>query len=345
MTAAKIVPPTAIESSLKDLWNAKENKNKMSASLYNLIFFTQNSPREEYVRKIASNILEKFPARVFLISSNPSGKDELKTAVSVVSTEQGAFEITCDLIEIASSGKEESKIPLLLLPHLIPDLPVFLVWAEDPALSSNLYEGLKDYATRVIFDSESTEDLALFAKTVLAKEKSGFFEIGDLNWARLESWRSLISSTFTDPVRAKKLQDLDSFKIVYNGHETPFFCHTKIQSLYLQAWISTRLKLPKDHKVKILLEEVKNEQMPPGMIVSLEMKTTNDDSFVFSRDDKHPSQICFEFSTKECCSLPFYTEVSKGESGKSLVKEVCHKGTSPHYIEALEYIVNGGPLC
>ncbi len=345
MTAQKTVPTSAIESSLRDLWNAKENKNKMSASLYNLIFFTQNTPREEYVREIAYKILEKFPARVFLISSNPSGKNDLKTSVSIVSTEQGAFEITCDLIEIASSGKEESKIPLLLLPHLIPDLPVFLVWAEDPALSSNLYEGLKDFATRVIFDSESTEDLTLFAKTVIAKEKSGFFEVGDLNWARLETWRSLISSTFADSARAKKLQDLESFKIVYNGQETPFFCHTKIQSLYLQAWIITRLKLPKDHKVKIELEEIKNEKMPPGMIISLEMKTTNDDCFIFSRDEKHPTQIRFELSTKECCSLPFYTEVSKGESGKSLVKEVCHKGTSPHYIEALEYIVNGGSSC
>ena len=227
----------------------------------------------------------------------------------------------------------------------LPDLPVFLVWAEDPAQSSSLYEGLKDYATRVIFDSESTENLPEFAKTVLAKEKSGFFEVGDLNWARLDSFRSLISSTFSDPLKGKKLQNLDSISIIYNAQETPFFCHTKIQAIYLQAWLVTRLKLPKDHKIKISLEGIKNSKMPPGMVISLELKTTEEDSFVFSRDEKHPNQICFEYSTKESCSLPFYTEASKRESGKSLVKEVCHKGTSPHYIEALEYIVSGGISC
>jgi glucose-6-phosphate dehydrogenase assembly protein OpcA len=357
MTDLKIVEPSAIQSSLDELWNAKDNKNKIRASLFNLIFFTEQSPREEYIRKIAYKLIKKFPARIFFISSDTESENSLKTSVAVISTEQGEFDITCDLIEISASGAAQERVPLLLLPHIVPDLPVFLVWAEDPTRYSTLYENLKSFATRVIFDSESTEDLESFAKSVLTKYKEADFEIADLNWARLESWRFLMSSTFSKPSILAKLQKTTSLTITFNSQESAFFCHTKIQSIYLQAWLASCLKWKKKHfspsflafsyqseesVVSVTLEEVKNSTLAPGMIVSLELKTSDGDQFIFRRDKKNPNQIAFEHSTPTECSLITRTEVSKGESGQSLVKEICHKGTSLHYIEALQLIVSGG---
>ena len=333
----------------------------MRASLFNLIFFVQKSPREEYIRKVAYNLVEKFPARIFFISLDPNSSEELKTSVAVISTTHGEFDITCDLIEISSSEKEKPKIPFLLLPHLIPDLPVFLVWTADPSFNQSLCEELKHLATRIIFDSESTEDLSYFAESVLKIHNNDSLEVADLNWARLESWRLLISSAFSNPEKLEKLRKASSMTITYNSQETPFFCHTKIQAIYLQAWIASRLNwkassykdpfflsfsyISNEKAIEVHLKDSKDAKLPPGMILSVEIKTFENGVFTFSTDELHPGLVAFEYTTATECSLKTNLQIVKGESGQSLVKEICHKGTSQHYIEALDMITHKGFSC
>ena len=362
MTLPSYVAPANIQSELDLLWNNLANKNKMSASLFNLIFFTKKSARSEYIQKIAHKVIEKFPARVFLISLDPEDdSDCLKTAVSVLSTEQGQFDITCDFIELFASKKTEEQIPFLLLPHLKEDLPVFLVWAEDPSLESHLCSELKRLATRIIFDSESTKDLASFASSIFHSLVD--CEIADLNWARLESWRDLMSATFCDEEKIDQLMHTSTVNISYNAQETPFFCHTKIQSIYLQAWMASRLKWTplsvsckeescsfsyekEGRTIEVLLQGVRQSTLPPGMILSVDLKTTKEEHFLFTRDLEVPHQISLEYNTKQECRLPTKFTIAKGESGQSLVKEICHKGTSQHYLDVLKLIVTWGTgLC
>jgi glucose-6-phosphate dehydrogenase assembly protein OpcA len=360
MIASHLVPPSQIQEGLNSLWNAKYNKNKVKASLFNIIFFTKKSPRDEYIHKIAHRLVEKFPARIFFISSDPELPEvPLKTAVSVMTTKQGEFDITCDLIEIHVQGSAEKQVPFVLLPHIIPDLPVFLVWAEDPGFESCLFNDLREFATRLIFDSECTEDLCRFSKAIAKVQKETGSEIADLNWARLESWRDLLSATFSTSEKIQELERTASITITYNAQETPFFCHTKIQSIYLQAWLASRLKWSPDKKrsaldlskffyetegrsVEVTLVPIKNSKLPPGMILSLEIKTTQEEHYLFARDLDVPHKVSLTYSTKCECKLPTQFIISKGESGQSLVKEICHRGTSQHYQEVLLMISNWG---
>ena len=360
MIASHLVPPSQIQEGLDSLWNAKDNKNKVRASLFNIIFFTKKSPRDEYIHKIAYRLIEKFPARIFFISSDQSHPESsLKTAVSVMTTQQGEFDITCDLIEIHVQGEAEKQVPFVLLPHIIPDLPVFLVWAEDPGFESSLCNNLRELATRLIFDSECTEDLCRFSKAVAKIQKETHSEIADLNWARLESWRDLLSATFSTPEKVKDLETAATLTITYNAQETPFFCHTKIQSIYLQAWLASRLKWNPDKKrsaldlsrffydfegrnIEVALVPIKNSKLPPGMILSLEIQTLQGGHYVFARDINLPHQVSLTYSTQTECRLPTQFLLSKGESGQSLVKEICHRGTSLHYQEVLSMIAGWG---
>ena len=363
--SSHIVPPSRIQEELDILWNAEDNKNKIRASLFNIIFFTKKSPRDDYVRRISSKLIEKFPARIFFISfDESSSENSLKTAVAVMSTEQGEYSITCGLIEISAQGDGGKQVPFILLPHIIPDLPVFLVWEEDPAVENALCNELKGFATRIIFDSETTEDLCRFSKAVMKIQSSTNCEIADLNWARLETWRDLLSATFSTPERIEQLQNTASITITYNAQETPFFCHTKIQSIYLQAWIASRMNWNSDKKrssldlcrffyeyqgrsIEVELQGVKNTTLPPGMILSVDLKTAQEEHFSFVRDLQMTHQISLIYSTKSECTLPTKFLVSKGESGQSLVKEICHKGTSKHYEEVLQKISdwNRGAIC
>ena len=150
MTASLIVQPCHIQKELDNLWNSLENKNKMRASLFNLIFYSKDRPRDEYIRKVAESIIEKFPARIFFIVSKDCQEIEpIKTAISIITAEQGEYDITCDFIEISTTAVCEHQVPLILMPHIIPDLPIFLVWADDPVKESPLRKKLEEIAKAI----------------------------------------------------------------------------------------------------------------------------------------------------------------------------------------------------
>jgi glucose-6-phosphate dehydrogenase assembly protein OpcA len=354
MTASHIVTASSIQKELNILWDSLENKNKMRASLFNLIFYSRSSPRDEYIRKITQKIIEKFPARIFFITSEDSSeKMAVKTAVSIMSAEQGEYDVTSDFIEVSTTRASELDVPFIILPHIIPDLPIFVVWAEDPSSQSPLREALEQIATRFIFDSETTQDLQLFAKSILSIKEHSRCEIADLNWARLESWRDLLTSVFNDDSLLAKLKKVHNLHIEYNAQQTPFFCHTKIQSIYLQAWLASRLewKIKTSKAVGEALEITyetegkepiivritakKQTTLPPGLILSVSIEDGEKDHFLFQRSAESQNQITCTYSSKMECALPTKFLIAKGESGQSLVREICHKGTSQHYLEII----------
>ena len=366
MSGSHFVPPQKIQSELNNLWSGLENKNKVRASLFNLIFYSQKSPRDEYIRKITQKIIEKFPARIFFISSDMDSKEDgLKTSVSIMSAEQGEFDITCDFIEISTTSVSEYQVPFLIMPHIVPDLPIFLLWAEDPSEPSLLRQELEKIATRLIFDSETAKDLHEFAKAILTIQQRSKCEIADLNWARLESWRDLLTTAFREEINWEKLKKVQNVHIMYNAQETPFFCHTRIQSIYLQAWLACRLQWKLlsssennetasfcyqnscQQQVLVSIEPQRHTKLPPGLVITLDLSDADKEVFHFERNLSSLNEISCCYHSSIECNIPTKFLIAKGESGQSLVKEICHKGTSEHYREILTILsaIKGSTVC
>lgn len=151
---ADLITPAEIQPELDRIWESLEGTSKMRASLFNLVFYTEKRERAEYIHTIAQNLIERFPSRVIFITTSEE-QDFLNTRVSVMS----AGDIACDLIEIDVSGPSIERIPFIILPHILPDLPIYVIWGEDPAGQDPLFEQMQKLATKMIFDSEATEDL------------------------------------------------------------------------------------------------------------------------------------------------------------------------------------------
>lgn len=346
------VLPADIESALNKIWDSLEATNKMRASLFNLIFYTQKTHRAGYFHKIAQKVIEKFPSRVLFVTVDKSASEPyLKTTVSVLS----AGDIACDLIEIDVSGSEQPRIPFMILPHILPDLPVYLVWAEDPTRDDPISYQLEQFASRLIVDSESTDNLPRFASALLKHREQSHSDIADLNWARLESWRDLLSATFYSQERLAALKSAKTLQIRYNAQESTFFCHTRIQSIYLQGWLAcqldwdlTEIRSEKERlsffyrsatdPVAIHLEPERHADLPPGTVLSVDLLTHQQQHFCFTRNLHAPQQITLQLSTPIQCDIPIQFIFAKTESGQSLVKEICHKGTSSHYLKVLNLV-------
>ncbi len=359
------VPPAAIESTLNYIWETltAEGGVKMRACLFNLILVTKNTQRSAYIRGVAQRVIEKFPSRILFITIEEGKKDpDFQTAVSVISPGH-ASDIACDLIEFSVSAAAAERIPYGVLPHLIPDLPIYLLWADDPIQENPLSYQLEKLASRIIFDSEATDNLPLFAKSILHHRDVGDCDIADLNWARTENWRALILSTFRSPERFKELSDIASLKIEYNALETTFFCHTRIQAIYLQGWLACQLgwhyigvqttktsmiftyKSPQNKPltVELIPTTVPLEDLAPGAISSFILGTNGDANFRFIRVPETPQQINLFICSRDVCQAPVQFMLTKGGIGLTLVKEICRKGTSAHYLRLLNYLTKLEP--
>ena len=335
ISCQQIVDPSRIEPELIALWEALAKQNKTRASLFNLVVFNRLSPRTDYIRSIVQKVVSQFPCRILFISSDPdSPHPYLKTAISVVTPQGIDTDIACDQIDIGVGGAELERVPFLLLPHLIPDLPTYLLWTEDPSKPHPLFAPLSALATRIIFDSESADDLLAFANTLLQLNQKTGIDIADLNWARTEGWRDLIASLFDSPERLTTLSHLTHITLTYNARETPFFCHLKIQAIYLFAWLSSRLPFPLQPNI----QSTTWEKLGPGTVIAVSLLSSDQYVFEASRLPDQYHQVKINISSSAKCELPYHFLLGKAATGQSLVKEICTKGTSTHYLEMLKQL-------
>jgi glucose-6-phosphate dehydrogenase assembly protein OpcA len=349
VTTPQIVKPENIESTLKSVWEKLAKEDKMRACLFNLIVFSRSSTRANYTRNIVQKIIEKFPCRLIFISEDlDTSSSHLKTTVSVIMPEGKKGSIACDHIEINASLDKLKEVPNLVLPHIIPDLPITLLWPEDPCAGHILFEPLSKIATRIIFDSESASDLLTFSKKVLEAKKTFHVDIADLNWGRTEAWRDLLTSLFDTDEKIAGLKEINEIKILHNARVSEFFCHTKIQSMYLLAWLSSRLnwKCTQSNKnltfafetLKGSIESVEWEQVGPGCILAVDLYTMKGNQIEALRIKERPHLVSIQISSQDKCDLPYNYTLGQTATGQSLVKEICMKGTSQHYLDMLKHL-------
>lgn len=360
MPITNLSSPAKIEEELTRIWDGLKKSGKIRASLFNLVVIAKKNEREEYLRSTISKTVEKFPSRVlFFLLNETETAASLKSSVSLCFSQDLHKQFACDYIEFEVGKESQPLIPFLLFPHLLPDLPIYLVWGENLCKENPVAPELERIASRLILDSETATDLFHFAQTALSHHRSSHIDLADLNWARLESWRDLLSSTFATEDYLRHLQQANSIDIVYNGHESAYFSQTQIQAIYLQAWLACQLGwrfhsvsktsqqlqflyYREKNPITITLRRETQPHLSPGNILSFELHAEESAHLRLHRDLAIPNQITFEMSTQQSCLLPTRFVFAKGEAGQSLVKEISHKGTSEHYIKVLQFLASLG---
>jgi hypothetical protein len=333
MSAQVLVSADQIENELSQIWKKLSAEAKTRASLFNLIVFSRLSKRTDYYRHVVQLIIQKFPCRVLFISSDPE-HSYLKTSVSVVFPASGEESFACDQIDIGIGGDQWPRVPSILLPHLLPDLPTYLLWTEDPSENHPLFAPLSSFSSRIIFDSESSPSLLKFSETLLSLP----LEVADLNFARMEGWRDLFSVVFDTEESLQTLRSFGQMEIFYNSRETESFCHLKIQAIYLIAWLTCRLKWqllsvePKENlfqfrEGKILLKGEVWENLNPGVLIGV----TVGKNYRLIRDKKTPHHIHFPEEGQT-----FILE--RPQFGLSLIKQIGSETGSQPFLQVLQTI-------
>ncbi len=353
MISQKIVPPAKIESELQKIWESLSKEDTNKANLFTLIVYSERNNRLNFVRDTIQNLIEKFPCRIIFITYEPESKESyLKTAVSILSPPGDQKEVACDSIDIGVGKDDIEKVRYVVLPLLIPDLPVHLLWCEDPCKETKLLFHLKELASKIIFDSETSSDIFAFSKFVLKNFKCKENCLVDLNWLKTEDLRDILSSEFYESEKLKILENASSITLNVNQKDNPLIKKFLIQGYYLIFWIASRLdwsykekktegtthlilfnKLKSSVQVVINIDEKK--VFNSGDVLKIQVKAKENDEIVFERSEKQPEALKVDSSNPKQCYLPHNFKFEKFELGHFLANEMITQPISNHFIKTL----------
>lgn len=326
------------------------------ACLFNLIIYGNEVRRVKYLEELVESILDKFPCRIIFIQGDkesPSSYFRVK-ASNVLSGQTSGSGVSCDQIVIEVSQDQLFRVPFLITPHLVPDLPVYLLWGQNPFEEREIFPHLQGYAKRVIFDSECADDLGLFCKEMQTNLEALKMDIMDINWALVSNWRDVLGEIFDAPDKLQHLYSCKSIIIQYNACKNNTAIHPEARALYLQGWLASAFQwqyknterfqddavisyLGPIHPVIVGLSPQHVPGLPLGAIISLEI-TTSDHQHYFVARKENLQQVDVHISSENTCELPFTLSLPNIHKGLSFMREIFFSSLGDHYRQTLKSI-------
>jgi glucose-6-phosphate dehydrogenase assembly protein OpcA len=233
-----------IEKSLADLWRTENENGEHAvtrAALWNVVAHTSSSEHHARASETLSRASASVPQRTIVVRSIPSGEAEMASWISANCHRIGGDKQVCsEEIAIVAGGDRIHRVPPLVRALLLPDMPVAVWWLGDlPNEHEDYVEALLEPADRFIVDSlqfDSPADLSLVARV----SEQTTTTPADLNWVRLEEWRSAAASIFDPPDMRRRLATVGRVRVVAATGESDFFGQS-VESLLFSSWISAQL--------------------------------------------------------------------------------------------------------
>ncbi len=229
-----------IESELQRLWHEhtgasgeREGEPLVTVRTLNLVIYSPATKHEE-IAALLDPLVAEHPARVIVVDAVPDPSPRAWISVKPEHTVGARLCIGRELITIAAPPQAERELRSVVVPLLVPDLPVYLWWRGRPGFGVTLFDELGRLADRIIIDSANLEDprseLPWLADAVRATEGA----VSDLAWARLTSWRQLVSQFFDAPNCLPYLKRLRSVVLESEGE-------LQSEAVLMAGWLASRL--------------------------------------------------------------------------------------------------------
>lgn len=344
--------PSSVQAELNRLQKSQAIYETSNACLFNLIIYTHEPRRTQYFKEVVKMIMSQFPCRIIFIQVNPDSSVDYFSMKATKEKSEDERGIVCDQIFIEASGKDINKVYFILLPLFVPDLPIYLIWGQDPTKENTILPHLQNFANRLIFDSEATEDLQIFSWDIQNRINSSPIQIIDMNWARIGGWRDVLAQIFDSELRFQQLKTAKLIKIFYNNRPSELFIHTGTQAIYLQAWLASRLnwqfqKAEKQNESQVLYYEFDKTVREIHLTPKKDMNYDSEEILeIFGQGNDYDcllkriavDQVQVKASNQNQCLLPFTLLMPTLKSGRSFMQEIFYQKVSKHYIEMLKLI-------
>lgn len=345
-----------IEQELKSLVEKNKEQNRVRACLFNLIIYTNEEHRKIHLKEMIPLIIQNFPCRIIFIQNEKNSKENLlKVSISSEIFDQGETSIACDQITIKVSGNHLNSVTYLIPSLIVTDLPINVLWGEDLTFENQILTYLQNFATKIIFTTDNIVDLHKFSVKMLDTVKNSKVEVVDMQWTFLNSWRNVFTEVFDSSERIKQLRNAKEISITINRLENNSIHFCEIQSLYLQAWLASRMEWnfkainrssdfteitysSPNGTVNFHLTYGNNKELLCGSIIGIEVE--GESHFHVSMIRRIAAKnIVLHITEESMCLLPYTLPFSDNIDGFNFMKQVFYGIPSPHYQSMLEQLI------
>jgi len=281
----------AIERELRRLWSSLDGETTQGSRgttdahitricTLTLLAVVRNG-RPSEVAAIAARLGARYPSRSIILDLSPAGDglgsagrdSRIAVEIALNCHTPGSpvrSTVCCEQITVSASGRALTRVPALVLPLLVPDLPVYVWWPDDlpadsgpaarakdapatmklqPAVRSaadgqppepeaDVLRRLAEVADVLVVDSSAMRCPAAGLRTAAAIAGRLSGGLRDLTWGRLTPWRELIVQSFDPAPMRQALERLDRIRI----RTEPGPGNDPIAGLLLGGWLAGRLR-------------------------------------------------------------------------------------------------------
>ncbi len=230
-----------IENQLREVWRelGEQHTNDGHAvtrvCTLTLVSYGGTSEHAKRIRSAVPSIFEQHPARAITIEADGAA-DELSAWVSAVClpSTSDKEQMCCEQITLNVGEHMRQRLPSLVFPFVVSDLPMF-VWYPGPLnLESNVHNQLFAHSDRWIVDSNDFADpLGDLAKLNGLIKSDPSVAVSDMTWVRLTTWRTTFAQIFDAQDMQTTLDTIDSVTIATGSHPA-----AELLSL---GWLASRL--------------------------------------------------------------------------------------------------------
>jgi glucose-6-phosphate dehydrogenase assembly protein OpcA len=230
---------TTIEQTLAELWRVENDASDAitRAALWNVVAHAATAADHTSASETLGKVAISVPQRTIVIRADPAAEPEMTSWISANCHLLGEGKQVCsEEIAIVAGGDRVRRVPPLVNALLIPDMPVALWWLGDlPHEEPDYVMQLLEPADRLIVDSCAFNDPADLALVASVAQKT-ITAPADLNWIRLEEWRTALASVFDPPEMRKRLHDVRQIRIIADVMQQNYFGET-LEPLLFASWI------------------------------------------------------------------------------------------------------------
>ncbi|WP_026370942.1 glucose-6-phosphate dehydrogenase assembly protein OpcA [Kallotenue papyrolyticum] len=231
--------PRAIETALRELWRATAEGD---ASLFQvraltLVIFVPAALAAEELLHTIERVAVRHPGRaIALLAEDHPGIPARAQATILCRRGSGDQQICGELIAIRG-GDGGAALPNLAAALLVPGVPTFVWWLDDPQPGDPRWEQCVELADRVLLDSRRWRRPMTGLRQLAALAQSDRHVIyTDLHWAALTPWRRQIAQCFDVPAALPRLPHLQSVTVRHGPR-----AHDRLAALLITGWLASRL--------------------------------------------------------------------------------------------------------
>jgi glucose-6-phosphate dehydrogenase assembly protein OpcA len=241
--ATDVDVPT-IQKQLTGLWTEINHDSKypgaVRTSIFDLVVFTRGANQAERVCATLDRLSGRQPSRVTILVADRGARG---------ATIDGSINIEClptpsgstlchERLVITAHGRAADHLPSVVVPLLIPEIPTYLWWPEQPPFGHRMFHRLLSVADQLVVDSSKFASPG-DALADIARLCSGRQGVNDFHWARLTPWREIIAQFFDGPLWAPYARGVVSVRVGFA--RGPDLTSATAETLLLLGWVSSQL--------------------------------------------------------------------------------------------------------